>query len=48
MVENLMMSAKLASVSLRKRKVFRNEGYDVIILPITLPTKFYHMTQIIL
>ena len=31
MVESLMMSAKLASLSLPKRKVFWNKGYDVII-----------------
>ena len=31
MVETLMMSAELTSLSLLKRKVFWNKGYDVII-----------------
>ena len=29
MVESLIMSAKLASLSLLKRKIFWNKGYDV-------------------
>ena len=29
MAENLMMSAKLATLALLKIKVFRNKGYDV-------------------
>ena len=31
MVTILMMSAKMATVSLLKTKVFKNKGYDVII-----------------
>ena len=44
----LMMSAKMATLSILKIKVFWNKGYDVIILSITSLTKFYHVTQIIL
>ena len=42
------MSAKLATPGLLKIKIFRNKGYDVIIPDYTSPTKFYHVTQIIL
>ena len=31
MVETLMMSAKLASLNLSKKKVFLNKDYDIII-----------------
>ena len=48
MVETLMMSAKLATPGLLKRNVFGNKGYDVIISAKTSPTKFYHVTRIIL
>ena len=44
----LMMSAKMATLSILKIKVFWNKGYDVIILSMTSLTKFYHVTQIIL
>ena len=44
----LMMPAKIATLSILKIKVFWNKGYDVIILSMTLLTKFYHVTQIIL
>ena len=42
------MSAKIATAALLKIKVFSNKGYYVIILSMTSPTKFFHMTQIIL
>ena len=48
MVTILMMSAKMATLGLLKIKVFLNKGYDVIFLPMTPPTKFYHMTHITL
>ena len=44
----LMIPAKIATLSILKIKVFWNKGYDVIILSMTLLTKFYHVTQIIL
>ena len=43
-----MMSAKMATLGLLKTKVFWNKGYDVKFLSLTSPTKFYHVTQIIL
>ena len=48
MVEVLMMSAKLATLDLLKRKVFLNKGYDAIISVHNVTDKLYHMTQIIL
>ena len=48
MVTILMMSAKMATLGLLKIKVFLNKGYDVIFLPMTSPTKFYHVTHITL
>ena len=48
MVTVLTMSAKLASPGLLKLKIFQNERYDVIILDCGSPTKFYHVTQVIL
>ena len=48
MAKILMMSAKMATPGLLKIKVFLNKGYYVFILSMTSPTKFCHMTQIIL
>ena len=48
MVHILMMSAKMAAPVFLKIKVFRNKGYYVMYSVMTLPTKFCHMTQIIL
>ena len=45
MVKILMMSAKVATPGLLKIKVFWSKGYYVIY---SSPTKFCHMTQIIL
>ena len=42
----LMMSAKLATQCLLKKKVFWNEGYDAIFFSMTSLTKFYYVTQI--
>ena len=44
----LIISAKIATLGLLKLKVFWNKGYDVMILSMTSPTKFSHVTQIIL
>ena len=43
MIELSMMLAKLATLDLLKIKVFQNKDF----LSMTLPTKFYHMTQIV-
>ena len=48
MLAILIMSAKLATLGLLKIKVFRNKGYDVKISVHDVPTKFYHLAQIIL
>ena len=48
MVTILMMSAKMAILSLLKMKVFLNKGYDVIISVYDVINKIYHVTQIIL
>ena len=48
MVIILMISAKLATRGLLKMKVFRNEGYDVIIYVHDVNNKLYYVTQIIL
>ena len=48
MVTILMVPAKLTTPGLLKIKIFRNGGFDVIILAMTSPTKLYHVTQIIL
>ena len=45
MVAILMMSGKIAD--LLKIKVFWNKGYDVIIISIISPTKYYQVIQII-
>ena len=42
----LMMSAKLATLGLLKIMVFWGKGYDVIILSMTGPKKFYDVNQI--
>ena len=47
MVTILIMSAKQASLGLLKIRIFQNKDYDAII-PITSPTKNYHVAQIIL
>ena len=39
MVASLMMSAKLATPGLLKIKIFRNKGYDVIILDYDVTNK---------
>ena len=46
MVTILMMSGKIAG--LLKIKVFWNKGYDVIIISMMSPTKYYQVIQIIL
>ena len=43
-----MMSAKMATVSLFKKKVFWNKGYDAITYIYDVMKKFHHMNQIIL
>ena len=48
MITVLMMSAKMATLSPLKTNVFQNKSYDVIVLSMTSPTKFYQETQIIL
>ena len=48
MVTVVMMSAKMAILSLLKLKVFLNKGYDVIISVYDVINKIYHVTQIIL
>ena len=48
MVTILMMSAKMATLGLRKIKVFCKKGYDVIISVYDVTKKFYHVTRIIL
>ena len=47
MVTILMMSAK-KTIGLLKTEVFWSRGYDVIIYVHYVPTKIYHVTQIIL
>ena len=44
----LMMSAILATLGLLKIKVFWRKGYDVIILSMMSPSKFYDVTEILL
>ena len=44
----VMMSAKLATLGLLKKRYFENKIMMSQFLPMTLSTKFYHMTQIIL
>ena len=41
------MSAKIAILGLLKTKVFGNKSNDVIILSMTSPIKFHHVTQVI-
>ena len=48
MVTILMKSAKMATLGLLKIKISWNKGYDAISSAMTSPTKFYHVTQIIL
>ena len=48
MVAILMMSVKLATLGLLKRKVFWNKGYGIIISVHDITKKNYHVTQIIL
>ena len=48
MVAVLIMSAKLGTLGLLKRKVFWNKGYDAIIFVHDVIKKIYHVTQIIL
>ena len=48
MVTILMMSAKMGTLCLLKIKVFWYEIYNVIIFPMTSPTKLFYVTQIIL
>ena len=48
MAEFLMMSAKLATAGLLKINVFWNKNYDAMFSSMKSPSKFYHMTQIIL
>ena len=43
-----MMSAEMANPGLLKITVFWNKGYDVTISVDDVPTKFYHVIQIIL
>ena len=42
------MSAKMPTRGLLKITVFWNKGYDVTISVDDVPTKFYHVIQIIL
>ena len=46
MVENLMMSAKLATLGLLKIKLFGNNGYDVINSVCDVTNKIFDVTQI--
>ena len=48
MVTILMMSPKMATLSLLKIKLFWNKDYDVIISVREVTTKFYHVNQIML
>ena len=48
MVAILTISAKLATRSLPKVKIFLNKCYDVKVSVNDVITKFYHVTQIIL
>ena len=48
MIIILMMSVKMATPGLFKITIFWNKGYDVIIPVHGVPTKFYHVIQIIL
>ena len=48
MVTILIMAVNMTTVGLLKIKIFWNKGYDVIILSMTSPTTFCHVTQIIL
>ena len=43
-----MMSPKMAPPGFLKIKVFWKKGYDIIILSMKLPAKFYHVIKIIL
>ena len=43
-----MISAKMVTLGLLKAKVFCAKGYDIIISVNDSPTKFYHVTQVIL
>ena len=43
-----MMSAKMAMLDLLKIKLLLNKGHDLIISVHDVPTKFYHVTHIIL
>ena len=46
MVAILMMSVKLATLGLLRRKVLWNKGYDVIVCVHDVTNKIYHVTQI--
>ena len=48
MVAIMTMSTNLATPGVSEMNVFRNKGFDVIILFMMPPTKFSHVTQIIL
>ena len=46
MVITLMMSAEMTTAGFLKiTTVFSNKGYDVIILSMASPTKFYHVIK---
>ena len=47
MVKILMISAKMATPGLLKIEIFWNKVYDVI-FPMTSPTQFYNVIQIIM
>ena len=48
MVGISMLSAKMTTLGIFKIKVFSKKGYAVLIFVMTSPTKFYHVTQIVL
>ena len=48
MVTILMMPAKLVTLGLLKKRCFEVKVMTSSFLSITSPTKFYHVTQIIL
>ena len=49
MVGISMLSAKMTTLGIFKIKVFSKKGYGVLIFVMTTsPTKFYHVTQIVL
>ena len=48
MVGISMLSAKMTTLGIFKIKVFSKKGYGVLIFVMTSPTKFYHVTQIVL